>query len=158
MTDAVSSPPHTGLLKDVTFVDCGFIRPRLKGIVFVAATSEKFTFSACAFDGGNEDAIQINPSSALSNSVFSGCIFDNWNRDAVGGAWEVRFLSGNASDNVSFSHCQFLSASVNENVAFAGSENDIRFDNCKFSKTSFGRRRCPGRISGTTMRPGSHPG
>lgn len=147
VTDAVSSPPHTGLLKDITFVDCGFIRPRLKGIVFVAATSEKFTFSACDFDGGNEDAIQINPSSALSNSVFSGCIFDNWNRDAVGGAWEVRFLSGNTSDNVSFSHCQFLSASVNENVAFAGSENDIRFDNCKFSKTSFG-----GTVSGKNIR------
>lgn len=147
VTDALLSPPHTGLLKDVSFVDCGFIRPRLKGMVFSGTTCEKFTFSACDIDGGNEDAVLVNGSGALSNSIFSGCIFDNWNRDAAGVAWEVRFLSGNTSNNISFSHCQFLSASVNENVAFAGSENDIRFDNCKFSKTSFG-----GTVSGKNIR------
>ena len=147
VAEALASPPHTAILQDVSFVNCAFIRPSLKAVVIAVDTCEKFKFSACEFEGGNEDAIQINGTGALSNSVFSGCVFSNWNRDASGPAWELRFLSGNTSNNVSFSHCQFLSSGVNNNLAFAGSENDIRFDNCTFSKATFG-----GTISGKNLK------
>lgn len=144
--DALTSPPHTGLLENITFTNCGFIRPNLQCIVIISDTAEKFLFDSCTFDGGNADCLQVNPGGALSNSIFSNCIFDNWNRDG-GAAWELRFLAGNTSSNIQFSACQFLSSMVNENAAFAGFENDIRFDDCKFSKTSFG-----GTTSGKNLR------
>ncbi len=144
--DALSSPPHTGLFENITFTNCGFVRPDLQCIVIISDTAEKFIFDGCLFEGGNADCLQVNSGGALSNSIFSNCVFDNWNRNG-GSAWELRFLSGNTSDNIQFSACQFLSSLVNENAAFAGSENDIRFDNCKFSKTSFG-----GTTSGKNLR------
>jgi hypothetical protein len=144
--DALTSPPHTGILENVTFTNCGFIRPDLQCIVIISDTAEKFIFDSCTFDGGNADCLQVNGGGALSNSIFSSCIFDNWNRNG-GSAWELRFLAGNMSHNIQFSACQFLSSLVNENAAFAGSENDIRFNNCKFSKTSFG-----GTTSGKNLR------
>ena len=136
--DEAASTPHTGVYADIKFSNCSFVRPNNVGVLFSSTTARDIGFINCSFVGGNGDGIQASTLSSVSNVRVSSCYFSNWNRDTVGSAWDVRLLPGNTCNTWIFSGCEFTSTDTDNNVAFGGSEDDIKLLDCNFSKSNLG--------------------